>query len=78
MERWSKRSRWPLLVVVSLCCVVFGAAVLYAAGGVGPTTFSRASTPELAGLLGLFVLPWMTLAADRVERRARRRRRFTA
>lgn len=72
-SRWNRRTKRAMLVVVSLGCVAIGAALLYAAWGIGPAQFGRASTVELAGLLGLFVLPWMTLAADRADRRMRRR-----
>jgi len=72
-SRWNRRTKRALLVLVSLACVGIGALLLYAAWGIGPAQFGRASTIELAGLLGLFVLPWMTLAADRADRRLRRR-----
>ncbi|HBS28376.1 MAG TPA: hypothetical protein DEB06_02750 [Phycisphaerales bacterium] len=61
-----------MLVMVSVCCLVAGAVVLYSALGGGTAPFGDATTLELTGLLGLFVLPWLTLAADRAERRMRR------
>ncbi len=71
MKRWAPRTRRVLLVLVSILCLGVGAAVLYTQ--VGASQLSRASTMELAALLGLFVLPWMTLFSTRLERRLRRR-----
>lgn len=71
MKRWAPRTRRVLLVFVSILCVGVGAAVLYTQ--LGASRLSRASTLELAALLGLFLLPWITLGSTRLERNLRRR-----
>ena len=71
MKRWAPRTRRVLLIFVSILCVCAGATVLFTQ--VSAAQLSRASALELAALLGLFVLPWMTLASTRLERRLRRR-----
>ena len=72
MSRTEARARRGTLVVISLLCFVAGIGILYAGSAVD--LFARASTAELASLLGLFVLPWATLLVRRLDREARRRR----
>lgn len=70
MKRWAPRTRRVLLIFVSILCVCAGAIVLYTQ--VSAAQLSRASALELAALLGLFVLPGLTLVSTRLERRLRR------
>jgi len=73
MKVWTPKTRRVLLLFASALCVAGGAAVLFTQ--FGDARLSRASTGELAALLGLFVHPGMTLASARFERRLRRERR---
>ncbi len=67
MSRFASGARPWMLLFISLLSVAFAAALLYWRLG----AISR-STLALAVLLGLFVLPVVTLCAVRLDRRARR------
>lgn len=58
--------RRGLLLFVSVSCAAVGAGLLFAI--TDDHRLAVASTPELAGLAGLFVLPWLTLALDQIHR----------
>lgn len=72
MSRTEARARRGTLVIISILCFGAGVAILYA--GSAADLLARASTAQLASLLGLLVLPWATLVVRRLDREARRRR----
>lgn len=65
------RSRWLLVCLVCLTSMVGGGLLVFRL--VRPETVSRLSTHELVALLGLLLLPALTVWAFVFERRTRRR-----
>ncbi|MDX2115693.1 MAG: hypothetical protein SFZ24_08755 [Planctomycetota bacterium] len=65
----SHRTRRSVLLFIASVCLLLGALVLYGQRDV--SAISTAGSPALAALLGLIVLPGVTLAARRMDRRLR-------
>jgi hypothetical protein len=63
-------NRGWLLRFVAVSCLLVGVIVLYTRWDA--QRVSQAQTPQVAAMLGLIMLPGATLAARRMERRARR------
>jgi len=69
VRNWVRLMRRFLLPLTASLCLAAGVLLLYA--GMDSQQVMETGTPEMAGLLGLILLPGATMAARRIDRRFR-------